>query len=198
MEYRALKGGDSLDFGGAEAKHGAEYVCALIGHSNTCIKKEKRKIKSTVKVPLKQRMNNDHAFQPPWKKQDFWQALFSSSLFSLPFPSSLPPPPPLPLLLHSSSLSSFSFDLREEEGLLWFIPWVTLECSEMRNLAFIFLFKLLMLLCLDSRSYCQWEPIKVKATKCIFIRRCPRFIRMWSATSSGGLARQASCVRALI
>lgn len=94
MEFRALKGGDSLDFGGAEAKHGAEYVCALIGHSNTGIKKEKRKMKSTVKVPLKQRMSNDHAFQPPWKSRIFDKPFFHPpyffSLFLLLFHILLP------------------------------------------------------------------------------------------------------------
>ena len=42
-----------------------------------------------VKVPLKQRMNNDHAFWPLWKQQDFCQVFFSSFLFLFPFLSFL-------------------------------------------------------------------------------------------------------------
>lgn len=125
-------------------------------------------------MPLKQRMNNDTCMLATVKTtQDFCQVFLSSFLFLFPF------------LFSTFSSSSFfifvffSFGLREDGGFSMLYTMSRFGMFLNGKFGFLFLCKLLLLLCLDLITLpvkaVKDTCVKIKTTKCTLIRLYSRF-----------------------
>lgn len=124
-----------------------------------------------------------------WKEQHFWQPpfliLFIPALLLPPTPSST-----FPISTFSFTFVFLLFELKEEEGSLWALLWITLNllCGQ-----FGFLPRKLLSCALWSLHHSAQGPSEdtcfiIMATTCLIIRPCPLFSHACRPADSYGLA----------